>query len=217
MRGGGGGTWGLVTQTVLQVYPNTPLITVVYNLTINPLLTDTAKAAVVADFISEMAKYQVGWTKMGWAGYNFFTTGLITFSQFLPSSDLAGATASMADMIKYMETNPNFLIKVQAITLTPTFEAGREVFFNAGATETPVAYSERLASRLIPYQSMSTLQQQQQLGKDVAAALVANENNGVIQPNEVQFRPGDSLQIYSTGPKPADFGGPSGSDTVSDV
>ncbi|UZJ55116.1 hypothetical protein CBS101457_004436 [Exobasidium rhododendri] len=213
MRGGGGGTWGLVTQTVYQVYPNTPLVTVLYNLTTVPTLTTSQKQAAVADFISEMAKNQVAWTKMGWAGYNFFTLDLITFTQFLPSGDLAGATASMADMITYMQTNKNFIINVHAITLTPTFEAARDVYFTAGASETPVAYSERLASRLIPYQSMSTLAQQQQLGKDVVSALVANENNNVILPSEVALRPGDSLQIYSTGPTPADFGGPSGADT----
>lgn len=215
MRGGGGGTWGLVTQTVLQVYPNTPLITVLFNLTTNPLLTTTQKLAAIADFVATMASYQVGWTKMGWAGYNFLTTGQITFSQFLPSGNLTAATESMAGMIKYMETNPNFIIIAQAITLLPTFELAREIFFNLGATNTPVAFGERLASRLIPYQSMNTSAQQVQLGKDVATAMAINDNNSVIQANETQFRPGDSLQIYSTGPKPADFGGPTGANTVS--
>lgn len=121
----------------------------------------------------------------------------------------------MAGMIKYMETNPNFVITGQAITLLPTFELARDIFFNIGAINTPVAYDERLASRLIPYQSMNTTAQQTQLGKDVATAMAINDNNSVIQANETQFRPGDSLQIYSTGPKPAGFDGPSGADTAS--
>ena len=119
----------------------------------------------------------------------------------------------MAGMIKYMTTNPNFLVVTQAVTLLPTFELGRSVFFNLGASNTPVAYSERLASRLIPYQSMGTADQQAQLGKDVAAVLATNMNNDGLPASDVPHRPGDSLQIYSTGAKPTDFGGPSGADT----
>lgn len=196
--------------------PDKGLLAIVYNLTTVPTLTYVQKLAAVADFITQMAKYQPSWTKLGFAGYNFFTTSTITFSQFLPDLSKQGpGLDSMKEMIAYMNTNKNFIVTGQAITPFLTFEPARTTFFTAGAYNTPVAFAARLFGRLIPYQDFGTAKQQQQLGKDVVTALAINSNPSAIKPTESMFRAGDSLQIYSTGAKPKDFGGPSGSDTVS--
>lgn len=71
LRGGGGGVWGVVTQVVYKVYPSSPIVAVVYNLTINPLSSQKQKLAAIADFTTNQAKYEVGWRKQGWSGYTF--------------------------------------------------------------------------------------------------------------------------------------------------
>lgn len=214
LRGGGGGTFGVVIETTYAVHPATSVISVVYNLTMNPLLrTAKARQAATADFVSKMAQYQSNWTHRGWAGYTFIQETQITFAQFLPSNDLAAAKQDMQGMIAYITKNTNYVsIPIAPLVLTPNFEVWRQVILRAGASNTPIAYSERLASRLIPTSAFSTPALQRQLGADVAVALASNSNTAQLEAQKA-FRAGDSLQIYSTGPKPAAWGGPSGADT----
>lgn len=71
LRGGGGGSWGVVTDVTYKVYPSTPIVAVVYNVTFNPLFSLKQKLAAMADFVKNQGKYEVGWRKSGWSGYTF--------------------------------------------------------------------------------------------------------------------------------------------------
>lgn len=74
LRGGGGGSWGVVTEVVYQVRDSKPVISVVFNLTINPLWTQAQKLTAISDFVQHQALYEVDWRKKGWSGYTFITT-----------------------------------------------------------------------------------------------------------------------------------------------
>jgi hypothetical protein len=216
LRGGGGGTWGVVTETVYKVYPAKPLVAVVFNLTINPLYTQAQKLAAISDYVQNQALYEVGWRKKGWSGYTFITTSYILFSHFLPGGSVLDGTNDMAQFLLYLQTKQlagQWVVTQNMITPFTNFDLCRELIFRLGEPQTPVAYSERLASRLISVDQYSTAASRKALGDAVAAAYGdANSNTGVPA-GDVQYRTGESIQLYSTGPLPTRFGGPSGSDT----
>lgn len=140
-------------------------------------------------------------------------TANILFSHFLPTSDLVNATAQMTDFSKYVLTNTQWVVNQQMILLYPNFEAVREIIFKLGEPQTPVGFNERLAGRLIPVSAYSTAASRTKLGQTVAAALGSVSSNSGFSASDLPFRAGESIQLYSTGPLPAQFGGPSGEDT----
>lgn len=216
LRGGGGGTWGVVTEVVYKTHASKPLVAVVFNMTINPLYTQSQKLAAISDYVQNQALYEVGWRKKGWSGYTFITTSYILFSHFLPGGTVVDATSDMAQFLLYLQSKQvalQWVVNQNMITPFPNFELCRELIFRLGEPQTPVAYSERLSSRLVDVKQYDTAASRKALGDAVAAAYGdANSNDGVPSA-DVPFRTGESIQLYSTGPLPTQFGGPSGADT----
>lgn len=69
---GGGGSFGLVLETVIEVYPDTPYTQLQYGISTR---MSWDKDRTLIDFIAKLASFQEGWTEKGWAGYAFIYDG----------------------------------------------------------------------------------------------------------------------------------------------
>lgn len=76
----------------------------------------------------------------------------------------------------------------------------------------PVAFNQRIAGRLIPTEPFETPESRKKLARDVVPAMRAKVPPLSIQCLLTTVKP-VAFQIYTTGPKPAKLGGPSGADT----
>jgi hypothetical protein len=108
MRGGGGGSWGVVTETVIRVYPDEPFVGLRY-------LVSTTGAGVnldaaLAGVVAKWAELQEGWTKAGIAAYQFIYRDTIVVSMGHPTGDLAAAHAQMDPIVEYLRAVPGFVV-----------------------------------------------------------------------------------------------------------
>lgn len=204
--------WGVVVETIYKLHPPTPVIAAVFNVSFVDQLLDFDKDAATADYLSQLAYYQTNWTKQGWAGYNFFYSNYISFNQGLPSNDLAAAKPSMQGMFNYIKSDKRLRVQNASIDLYPDFESYRLAVLGNGAGNTPVAFSERLASRLIPSSQFASNASHIALAQSITKGIRVNQPSISLQ-KVIDLIKKIPVQIYSTGPLPTVFGGPDGKDT----
>ncbi|KAJ7017040.1 hypothetical protein C8F04DRAFT_484826 [Mycena alexandri] len=145
LRGGGGGTFGVVLEATVLASPPVALQTVIISWAVpNRTLT--------AELWNILADNGLAWAADGWGGFSTAEVAILVN----PTLNLGQATASMAPLIDFgNRLQQDGVSGVQVVVITfPTFLA----FFNAFTLEhvasvgTPVA----LASRLIPKSNLQT-------------------------------------------------------------
>ncbi|KAL1797816.1 hypothetical protein ACET3X_004422 [Alternaria dauci] len=86
MRGGGGGTYAVLTSYKFQLHPAEPIN--VYSFQAHfPEPKDITKSKIHRDIITGLASNQPSFSRHGVAGYNFVLPNHVVFLQVLPSSD----------------------------------------------------------------------------------------------------------------------------------
>lgn len=210
VRGGGGGSWGVVTETVMQVYPDGPIQNLEYVVDFK-LVPEAKRDEARIGYMAKLAEVQENLSKNGWNGYHFINSDSFLATIGVPTSDYAKATAELAPLIDYIRAQPGFVfLPVGTLTTYPTTDAYRRKLGLSSPLVTPVGYAQRLSSRLIGRSAFATDASRRALATDLNTAfkkLTAVQQKYADHSNSVPF------YIFATTPLPAALGGPKGTDT----
>ncbi|PWY76057.1 FAD-binding domain-containing protein [Aspergillus sclerotioniger CBS 115572] len=134
LRGGGGGTYGVVLESTSSVEPRLPLVFA--------YLTVPANVTHPDAFAQLLMEHAVRWSQQGWGGPNSMNS-LVMANPFL---NLAAARASLAEAIDYVKAQPGGTVVFESYPdFFPVYEAYMLPTANAGVGQARFA-----TNRLIP-------------------------------------------------------------------
>ncbi|PYH42437.1 FAD-binding domain-containing protein [Aspergillus saccharolyticus JOP 1030-1] len=134
LRGGGGGSFGLVLESTSRVEPRLPIVFA--------YLTVPANATQLDGFTTLLMQHAVRWAQDGWSGPN----GMDYIAMANPVLDLAAARASLAKAIAYVNAQPGGQVVVAEY---PDFLSVYEAFILPAANE-GIGEATFATNRLIP-------------------------------------------------------------------
>ncbi|KAI6008074.1 hypothetical protein EDC04DRAFT_901990 [Pisolithus marmoratus] len=141
LRGGGGGTYGVVTSVTYQTYQELPVV--LYTVEAN-----ATNATVMKELMGGMLRLQPNLTDDGWGGYGSFGHNNMTFISVNFNMSTAAANNSIQPLTDYLRS----LKGVSSVARTHTYNSWYELYsyyFNAtsGSAGGNIMLSSRLLSR----------------------------------------------------------------------
>ncbi|OCK80494.1 FAD-binding domain-containing protein [Lepidopterella palustris CBS 459.81] len=196
MRGGGGGTYAVLTRYKFQLHPMVPINVYTFEADILPSsqVSDLTQSPVHRDIVTALARNQTTWSNNNVAGYNFILPTSLVSLQVLPSTNANRLKELTAQWHDFLSTYPGLNITVNSYITFPVFSQyalfTQEPSF---ARNGPVGIGLAEAGRLIP---------RTQFDSDAAIDTLVNAFlQGLQISNSLGAGPGSgSGQIYATGP-----------------
>ncbi|PBK88213.1 FAD-binding domain-containing protein [Armillaria gallica] len=140
LRGGGGGTFGVVMQVTTRALPRAELVTV--SATFKPTTS-------IEKFLEFTIPYSVGWASDGWSGY-IYTAGLFHLSKLETTEDKA--LTYMAPLKTFLEEELGIELQVSA---SHSYGEFHEKYLHLSSVGLPKCIPVFPASRLIPAETFS--------------------------------------------------------------
>ncbi|KAI0073141.1 FAD-binding domain-containing protein [Panus rudis PR-1116 ss-1] len=112
LRGGGGGTFGVVTSVTYQTRPTTPVIAALFKCTVNGSSSGTPP--ILTSFVAELLRAAPALTDAGWGGYT-----------------IAEPTDSVNSSITFLGIAPNVSWEKANETMIPFFDRAASVAANS--------------------------------------------------------------------------------------
>jgi len=140
LRGGGGGTYGIVTSTTYQTHPTFPLTTAL-------ITTNFTSPAIAQNVTAEFIRLHPNISDAGWGG--FITLSNTSFSAILLAPNISGAdaNATFLPFAQYVAEATGGLAQSTTIPFNSFYEFYQAFYAN---TDGQVGTQVELASRLLP-------------------------------------------------------------------
>ncbi|KAF2706048.1 FAD-binding domain-containing protein [Pleomassaria siparia CBS 279.74] len=193
MRGGGGGTYAVLTSYKFQLHPAVPLN--VYSFQAHfPMPEgdlDITESKAHRDIITALALNQTLFASHGIAGYNFFLPDHMVSLQILPSNDATAIQTVTSQWHDFLTSYPGLNITENTYHVFPKFSQWHAFTeMPSIARNGPVGLGIAESGRLIPRSLFSTPADISSLVNAVLIAMQFSYTN----------RGGGSAQLYATGP-----------------
>lgn len=193
MRGGGGGTYAVLTSYKFQLHPAVPLN--VYSFQANfPTPEghlDITQSKVHRDIIRSLAMNQSLFASHGIAGYNFILPDHMVSLQFMPSKDTEAFKGITSQWKEFLSSYPGLNITDDSYYTFPKFSDWHTFTeLPSIARNGPVGIGISEAGRFLPKRLFSTSEDIERVVDAVVTAMQFSLTN----------HGGGAAQIYATGP-----------------
>ncbi|KAF2438607.1 hypothetical protein P171DRAFT_458701 [Karstenula rhodostoma CBS 690.94] len=193
MRGGGGGTFAVLTSYKFQLHPTVPLNVYSFQASF-PMpegQPDITESAVHRDIIRALASNQTLFASQGVAGYNFLLPDHMVSLQILPSDDTELIKTITSSWHEFVTHYPGLNITKNTYhTFTRFSEWYAFTQSPAIARNGPVGLGISESGRFLPKRLFSKPEEVEKVVDAVVAAMQFSLTN----------RGGGSAQLYATGP-----------------
>lgn len=139
LRGGGGGTYGVVTSATYRTYPEFPL-------TVPVVKANFSSPAVAQQVVTQYVKLHPGLAAAGWGGYSSLSNDNIEFFYTAPNISTTEANATLLSFLEFTQNATGGALFFTMLSFDSFYSAYESLFANAIAQ---VGYSVEIASRLL--------------------------------------------------------------------
>ncbi|KZT30590.1 FAD-binding domain-containing protein [Neolentinus lepideus HHB14362 ss-1] len=142
LRGGGGGTFGVVVSVTYQTHPSIPVVASVFS-------ANTTNTTTFAKLLSEYVRISPELVDQGWGGYGDIINGSLQFLHVAPNVSLSSANDAYASFFDFARALSDEGLNVQTTSTLSysTYYEWYKTWFTAGQ---PVGVNVLLGSRLLP-------------------------------------------------------------------
>ena len=140
LRGGGGGTYGVITSVTYRTYESLPVAIYVFN-------ANVTDAAIMKELLANFLQFQTNLTDDGWAAYGSLGNGTIGFFAVVPNMTAGAANASTQAWTDYAATSQNVSSEASIQTYPSYYEFSMSLFNTSGGLGGNAMMGSRLLSR----------------------------------------------------------------------
>ena len=141
LRGGGGGTYGIITSVTYRTYQSLPIAVYIFE-------ANVTNATVMKEFVAGFLQFQTNFTDDGWAAYVTFRNTTVDIMVVMPNMTIDAANASMQAWTNYAASFQSQSVSSGAlIQIYPSFY---EYYMSTGisfAVGINAMFTSRLLSR----------------------------------------------------------------------
>jgi FAD/FMN-containing dehydrogenase len=147
MRGGGGGTFAVLTKYRVQVYPSLPI----HVFTFNANFSESASNVTLRETLTAHARNQIDWSAQLVTGQLEYFPGKLDLSLVLPYGDDGAKLKSATDSFRqFLSNRSDLLISANNYKSYPDYATYLSVTAADAKVTEPSGISSLLATRLIP-------------------------------------------------------------------
>ena len=142
LRGGGGGTYGIVTSVTYRTYESLPVAFYTFQ-------ANVTNTTIMKELTARMLQFQTNLTDDGWGGYGGLTNTSIGFFAIAPNMSAEAANASTQPWIEYASSlQSQGVSSVAEIYLVPSwYELYTSIYNTSGGNGVDQMITSRLLSR----------------------------------------------------------------------